>query len=46
MNGQLNSPLTEQPFLGVDQISSNRSWLSTVVSGTADERPIVSRTEP
>ena len=30
----------------MDQISSNRSQPSTVVSGTAGERSIVNRTEP
>jgi len=45
MNGQLNSPLNQTTFLGVDQISSGHSWLSTIVSGT-NERPIVSQIEP
>jgi len=46
MNGRLKNPLIRTAFLGVNQITRNCSWLSTVMSGMGDELPIASGTEP
>ena len=45
LNGWLNGLHNRTAFFAMDQISSNRSWLWTVLSGTAGERSIVNRTK-